>query len=124
MQCQSKTISGEVCQADAGPSGYCYFHDPANAHKAEVARLKGGYHRITPKSSKFPGTIKGLDDVVTWVNAALLDTWQQENSDRRSKSLSSLLRIAIEALEGSELDRRMTRLEELIYARTSNKQGS
>ena len=116
MQCQSKTVTGEVCQADAGPSCFCYFHDPANAEKAKAARLEGGLHRQTPKSSEYPGAIKGMNDVVTWVNASLQDTWRQENSDRRSKSLSSLLRIAIEALEGSEIDKRLTQLEELIYA--------
>jgi len=114
--CKAQSKKGEPCLSPATSTGYCFMHSEQHSQAADEARHLGGLHRQTPKSSEYPGSIKGLNDVVTWVNAALEDTWRQENSDRRSKSLSSLLRIAIEALEGSEIDKRLAQLEELIYA--------
>ena len=116
-QCIGTASSGEPCPAPATEeSEYCLFHDPARIDKARAARLAGGFARKLPESGEYPGEIKGIDDVLKWLNCTLADTWKQQNSDKRSKSLSSLLRIAIETLEGSDVDKRLTQLEELIYA--------
>ena len=121
-QCNQTTSNGEQCTAPATEgSGYCLFHDPERIDKAQAARLAGGFARKLPESGAYPGEIKSIEDVLRWLNATLEDTWKQQNSDKRSKSLSSLLRIAIETLEGSDVDKRLSQLEELIYANAKTK---
>ena len=117
--CKGITPSGEQCRLKAGEgSEYCLWHDtdPQKQAEAQALRSLGGQHRKTPMSSENPGEINSLDDVVRWARAALDDTWNQDNSDRRSRALSSLFRVITEALKEGDLSKRMTRMEELLNA--------
>ena len=91
------------------------MHDPNNQQAAQEARLLGGYHRRTAKSSEFPGNLDNLDQLKSWLNSCLADTWLLENSVRRSTALASLLRIGVDVISANELDSKIRTLEGLIF---------
>jgi hypothetical protein len=115
--CKSLNAAGEPCMAPAGNNGYCFWHDEKAKESCDAARVLGGINRKIAKSDQeYPGDIKESSDIIRWINCALSDVWLFGNSERRSKSIASLLRIALDALEASDTSKRLAQLEELIYA--------
>ena len=120
--CKSLKANGEPCMAPAGPSGYCFWHNEEAKESCDAARVLGGINRKMPKSDQeYPGEIKESSDILRWINCALSDVWLFGNSERRSKAIASLLRICLDALAASDTDKRLSQLEELIYANRKTK---
>lgn len=122
--CQALTKDGEPCPSNAGVDGYCFWHSPTNAAAADLARLKGGLNRRAKKTGECPGDLSNLDDLRRWLSSSLADTWELENSVRRSSALASLLRIAVEVVGQAEIDSKLEALDRMIHEQSSvNKQA-
>lgn len=120
--CQAKNKRGKPCGGFAiTGSKYCFAHDPSQARKRAKARKQGGINRKTPKRTlNYPGEISKTKDVVPWVNAALEDTWAQENSSQRSRTIGYLLGVAMKALEVGELEERLDEIEYALQMKVRN----
>jgi len=108
--------TGEPCPAPAGEDGFCLFHSEDRREEAAAARRLGGLHRRPAKAStESPGELNTLDDLRRWLNATLQDTWELDNSVRRSSALSGLLKLSTEVVGQSTLNREISELKELIH---------
>lgn len=110
--CQAQTRSGARCQANAGESGFCFFHDPSRAAERAKAHRRGGLAKLIAKVSGPAVAIANVAGVLVLVNAVILDTWEQENTAARSRALLAAGELAIKALQIGELEERVKRLEE------------
>jgi len=120
-QCKARTQKGSKCNAAAGESGFCFAHDPARRTEANAARKLGGFNRRTvARVSGEAVTVQSLADVLKLVNAVILDTWELENSPARSRVLLGCADTAIRALQSSELEERLERIEQALKIGESN----
>ena len=109
--CKATNASGKPCQSNAGPSGYCFTHDPERAAARQSARKLGGYHRRRGAVSGDAVTIVSLADVLTLVNAVIRDAWNLDNSPARARVLLSAADCARGVLEVADLEKRIAALE-------------
>ncbi len=111
--CTAKNRKGNPCRGyPIAGSNYCFAHDPQRKQERGIARRKGGLNRRTkPSKSGYPGDIAKLADILFWLNRTLVDTWQQENSLQRSRTIGSLLGIARKILVDSEIEERLLLVE-------------
>lgn len=112
--------TGKPCQGRSLPgSDYCLFHDPARAAQRAQARSAGGKARhgrkIAPASNgQQPIRLDSVNAVLAIVERALTDTLILENSNQRNRTLGTLALAALKAFEISELEQRLTALEQLV----------
>jgi hypothetical protein len=66
---------------------------------------------MNKETNSSPGKIETSKDLLAWLNAILEDTWAQENSTRRSKTIGYLLNVTAKHLAYTETDERLDRLE-------------
>ena len=116
-KCKATRKDGKPCEGWAGAnSEYCFAHDPALAAERKAARSKGGHarhgRRITTQGSNEPAGIATVADVVDLLGRAINDTLALENSIARGRCLGYLAGVVVKALEASELEMRVTALEE------------
>lgn len=111
--CKGKTRSGARCQAPAGQSGFCYFHDPSMATVRAQARKMGGKARRAPKPSE--GTpapvVSDVASILGLVNQVIADVWALENTCPRARALLSAAAEARNALSIGEFEERLKALE-------------
>ena len=115
MRCRAKNSRKERCGGYAVKgSRYCFTHDPTRGKQRAEARKLGGHNRQTAKTAgDYPGDVDSAGDVLRILNATLLDTWEQENSAQRSRTIGYLLGVALKALEVGELEHRLETLEQI-----------
>jgi len=126
-RCKAKTKSGKACRAAATSGGLCFFH--ANPDKAaELGRIggrKNAHTRVEPA-----GTLPSLDTAIAVRNtvARLIDDlYSRKLHPKVASGLSSLLSLQLRALETSDLERRLAKVEKLIARRqtsAANKSGN
>jgi len=113
--CKATTKDGQPCRAWAlHGSDFCFQHDPSKAQERKEARSKGGRARHGRKLDADRGRVVQLDtlaDVVRLVEGAVGDLLQLENSVSRARAVGYLAGIAVKALQVSELEERIARLE-------------
>jgi hypothetical protein len=113
-RCSARTKSGKRCGAAATASGRCYFH--ANPNKAsELGRIGG--------RSKHQAAAENLDPLPTLDNAlAVRDTLDRLIAEvyagkihpRVAACLTSLMNLQLHAIETTDLERRLAKLEERL----------
>lgn len=116
--CQATTASGEPCQmSPLTDSDFCWTHDPARAVDRAAARKRGGQNSSRAGLvgvSVEPVRLRTVEDVRTLLEDVVADTLALANSNARSRTLASLLTLALKALEVGELEERLVALEILL----------
>jgi len=114
--CIGRNRRGEPCQVRSLPdSDYCWFHDPDKAFERQEARSRGGRarHGRTLGESGHGGTVRlgSVADVVQLLEETVRDLFSLENSIARARAVGYLCGLAVRALEVSDLEARLTKLE-------------
>ncbi len=96
-------------------SSRCFMHDPRQAEKRARARRAGGTNRRTPRARSIPEatSVRTISEIRTHLEAALADTFLQENSAQRSRTIGYLLGLAVKILEVGDFEERIEALEAL-----------
>jgi len=117
--CKARNRRGEPCGVRSLPdSDFCWFHDPDKAHERQEARSRGGRARhgrtlgVDGHHDAREGVrLESVADVVQLLEETVLDVLQLENSVSRARCVGYLAGIAVRALEVSDLEARLTKLE-------------
>jgi len=119
-RCKASSSTGKPCQSFAvDGSEFCFWHAPELAERRKLARSNGGRarHGRTVATDKTPVKLESLGDVVVLVERAVNDLLQLETSVSRARALGYLASVATKALEVSDLEQRIARLEAEVGAR-------
>jgi hypothetical protein len=113
-RCQARTKSGKPCQAAATAGGLCFFH--ANPNKAaELGRRGGRSKRSAGTESAYPlpklETATAVRDAVAQLIA---DVYAGKRHARDAAALAPLLNLQLRAIETTDLERRLAKLERLL----------
>lgn len=123
MRCKGKTKSGKRCSANAlKGSKYCFYHDPARKNDLRAAQSKGG-----KTSNKWPGVLflpaetpdvdlKTPDDVRLLISDTISRLRRGEVHPDIASKIGYLAQVGLRSLEQSELEKRISKLEEKIIA--------
>ena len=118
-RCKAITKAGEPCAGWAGVgSGFCFAHDPTKATERAAARVKGGRARhgrnIGITGADCVVLVGTPGDVLDVIRGAILDVLHLENSIARARTLGYLAGVALKAFEVTELEDRLTALEQSV----------
>jgi hypothetical protein len=113
-RCQGQTKSGKPCRAAATSGGLCFFH--ANPNKAaELGRIGGRSKSRIPEELIDP--LPKLDNVIAVQDAVeklISDVYTGKLHPRVAAGLAPLLNLQLRALEATELERRLAKVEKLL----------
>src|SRR3954451_11963115 len=113
-RCKAQAKSGKRCRAAATEGGLCFFH--ANPNKAsELGRIGGRKNRHVVMTDSDP--LPRLDTataVRTAVARLIEDVYAGELHPRIASGLAPLLNLQLRAIETSDLEDRLTKLEGLL----------
>ena len=114
LRCKGQTKAGKPCRAAATSGGMCFFH--ANPNKAsELGRIGGRSKSRTPaefidplpKLDKVIGVQDAVEKLISEVHAGKLHP-------RVAAGLAPLLNLQLRALEATDLERRLKKVESLL----------
>jgi hypothetical protein len=112
--CKAKTKSGKPCKAAATEGGLCFFH--ANPDKAaELGRIGGKSKRHVYMLD--PNPLPVLDNAIAvrdTVARLIADVYSGRLSPRIASGLAPLLNIQLRAIDATDIELRMTRLDERL----------
>lgn len=94
---------------------YCFAHAPERAQDRAKARKQGGNNRQTPHAptgARESVSLRDVPSIQLLLERVTADTLVQENSERRSRAMGSLLAIALRVLEVGGIEERLAALEE------------
>jgi len=115
--CQGRNRRGEPCQVRSLPdSEFCWFHDPDKADERRQARSRGGrsrHGRRLTRDGPEDVSLGSVGDVVSLLEQTVRDVLALENSISRGRAVGYLCGVAVRALEVSDLEDRIVRLEQL-----------
>lgn len=118
QHCQATTRAGRQCAAYVvAGSIYCFAHDPTLRETRTAARRSGGQARAGRKittGNTQPREIKNVGDVLTLLGETVGDVLTLENSLARAQTIARLALAMVKCFEVSELEQRLTALEERI----------
>ncbi len=110
--------NGERCQArKLTGSDFCYFHSPQVVVARAEARRRGGLHRYGDKGETGSYVIKSSRDVLTILEDAINDVCALGNTAGRAKTIGYLCQIILKGFEVTEIENRLSALEEKIYGK-------
>lgn len=113
-RCQGQTKSGKPCRAAATSGGLCFFH--ANPNKAaELGRIGGRNKSRIPAEIIDP--LPKLDKVIAVQDAVeklISEVYAGKLHPRVAAGLAPLLNLQLRALEATDLDRRLAKVEKLL----------
>jgi len=113
-RCQGQTKSGKPCRAAATSGGLCFFH--ANPNKAaELGRIGGRSKSRLPAELIDP--LPKLDKVTAVQDAVeklISEVYAGKLHPRVAAGLAPLLNLQLRALEATDLDRRIAKVEKLL----------
>ena len=124
--CKAKNAKGEPCQAPAiDGSEYCFFHAPERAADRQAARVKGA--KASPRKTVVLGNDVDLADAesVRALLAGMLrevmgtQTGGRMDIVKKARCAGYLGGILLKAVELSEIEKRITALEEGRDAETN-----
>jgi hypothetical protein len=123
-RCKTKTKKGKPCKAPAvGNNGYCFFHDPDREADRQAARERGA--KAPRRKTVVLGNDVSLTDAegVRALLAALLEEVINAPTDgyrmniiKKARCAGYLGGILLRAIELSELEKRISALEEDLNA--------
>ena len=111
--CHATTKRGTPCQAPAmAGSPFCSFH--ANPDRAaELGRMGGRKNRHYVETEEItispPST---PEDIKTLLSQAMVDVRKKKLDPRTAHTLTYMSSILLKAIDGTDVHRRLTRLEE------------
>ena len=112
LACKSKTRDGKACRAAATDGGLCFFH--ANPKKAsELGRIGGRKNRHVTSNNELP-SLPPIQNVAALRNAVaqLVDAiYSGKLNPKIGVGLAPLLNLQLRAIESSDLEERIARLE-------------
>jgi hypothetical protein len=117
--CQGKNKTGQPCRAYAGNgSEYCFVHDPKRAAETAAARRAGGRARhgrtLGGPGLKEPVILGSVGDACKLLEKTINEVRRLENSLGRARTVAGLITVFIRAFEVSELEARVSALEERL----------
>jgi hypothetical protein len=112
-RCKGRAKSGKPCQAAATDGGLCFFH--ANPDKAsELGRIGGRSNRHAASANADPppalDTAMAVRDTVARLIA---DVYAGRINPRTAAGLAPLLNLQMRAIETTDLEQRLAKLEKL-----------
>ena len=112
-RCKARTEIGKPCRAFATESGLCFFH--GNPNKArELGRIGGrkNRHVVAEGADPLPALESAL--AVRQTGARVIeDVISGRLSPRIASGLAALLSLQLRAIETTDLERRLAKLEQL-----------
>lgn len=113
-RCQGLTKGGKPCRAAATSGGLCFFH--ANPNKAsELGRIGG--RRKSRLCSEISDPLPKLDKVVAvrdTVEKLISEVYAGTLHPRVAAGLAPLLNLQLRALEATDLEQRIAKVEKLL----------
>lgn len=99
--CSDRNRFGEPCSANAvRGSDFCFMHDPRKRGRAQEARKKGGKTRHAVPAGPAPEVdLTSVKGIAEGLAAVIRDTWNQANSNARSRVLGQLYSIALQVYQ-------------------------
>lgn len=119
-RCQARSAQGQPCRNAAGPSGFCWWHDPAQEKERAAARHKGGLHRRRRPSATEATAIlvKSMQDAVTLLGEEIaLAREVAEPGLERLRAVSYALGAWAKLFEVGTLSDRLEALEKALGGR-------
>jgi hypothetical protein len=110
-RCKGKTAAGKSCRAAATESGLCFFHSNPNK-AAELGRIGGrkNRHPGVPTGDP-PLSIETAKQVMDMGARLLNDVYFGKLSPRVGAGMAPLLNLQLRAIEATDLESRISRLE-------------
>jgi len=120
-RCKGRTKSGKPCLAAATAGGLCFFH--ANPDKAsELGRIGGRSNRRVVGEN--PDPLPKLETAIAVRDALavlIADVYAGKVHTRTATSLAPLLNLQLRAIETSNLEARVAKLETLLAAEAKDR---
>ncbi len=111
-RCKGRTKRGARCRAAATAGGLCFFH--ANPNKAsELGRIGGRTNRHTAENANPLPTLDNALAVRDTVARLIADVLAGNLNPRVAAGLAPLLNLQLRAIETTDLERRLAKLEKL-----------
>jgi hypothetical protein len=113
-RCKAQAKSGKRCRAATTDGGLCFFH--ANPNKAsELGRIGGRSKRQAPPESADP--LPRLDSAIAvrdTVARLFADIYSGKLHPRIVAGLAPLMNLQLRAIETTDLEQRVAKLEKLL----------
>ncbi len=122
--CEKIKPDGQKCRAIAiMGSRYCFFHDPASAKARKAAQRQGGQAN---GSAVLPGDAADIPlhsgkDVAAFLGETINQVRKGQVSPRIASTAGYLSSLLMKALETSELEERLARVERALQKRGPDK---
>jgi hypothetical protein len=120
--CNATKPDGSNCQAASlSDSGFCYFHDPAQAQKRKAAQAEGGrQQRMKTLDVTEPDVnVEDCGDAIALISETINQVRKGKIDPRVANSVGFLANILIKAVERNKLEARIEHLESLVKAQSS-----
>jgi len=117
-RCKARAKSGKPCRAAATPGGLCFFH--SNPQKAsELGRIGGRTNRHAAAGENVDPlpTLDNAMAVRDTVARLIADVYAGKLQPRIAAALGPLLNLQMRAIETTDLERRLAKLEKLSAER-------
>jgi hypothetical protein len=117
-RCQHQKRGGGRCKGRAGASGYCSFHDPAQAAAQARGRREGARAR-NRKAAVLPADtpdapLASMADVVTFLGATVNRVLRGQVDAKVGNCLGLLCGQLLKALEKGDLEARLAVVEQAL----------
>jgi len=113
-RCKARTKSDKPCQAPATAGGLCFFH--ANPNKASELGRIGGKSKHSP-AEESAHQLPRLETAIAVRDAVaqlIVDVYAGKLHPRVAAGLAPLLNLQLRAIETTDLERRLAKLEKLL----------
>jgi hypothetical protein len=123
-RCKAKTKKGKACRAAATDGGLCFFH--ANPNKAaELGRIGGRSKRPTvPEKAEPLPTLNSAVAVRDTVDRLIADVYAGKLHPKVAGGLAPLLQLQLRALDATDTEGRLSRLERLVAKREQHSKSN
>jgi hypothetical protein len=115
--CKANKLDGSKCRTAALPqSEFCLFHDPSRAKQCKEGRSRGGRgNRLKTLNSQVPDLrIENSFDIIEISSQTINQVRKGELDPRIANAVGYHLLIVMRAIEQSEVQTRIARLERLL----------
>ena len=113
-RCKFVKLNGEQCQSWAiNGSDYCFWHSSGKKRKAASSKGgKQGKRKVLEQSNL---SLRTLNEVVELLELTINEVRTGKVDVRIANSVGYLGGILIKALEGSDLEERLSKLEQKVF---------
>jgi len=120
--CKHIKADGKQCQSRAMlNSDYCYFHNPDVAEERQAANIRGGRGKRPRVDTPLGVTVKfeSVDDVLRLLEVVTEAMLNGVIDQRVASTTAYLSNVVLRALESSEMEKRVEKLEKILNIRKS-----